>query len=183
MWSLVKDAPPTANVRRWNKHRGHPWCRKQQIGHQQHVRSQRTNTSTQPQSSNWQCQNWRSWQSGKSSISSTVPSPQKEDPYTHAHVSDFGTPKVRCWTSASRSGFAEKHRTARFFSALSCTAHWHAFLSHLHSSIPSSKCWSRDFLTGKWSDTAIRPCNWKVSGATAQTHFHSRLSQIRTQHT
>ena len=76
MWSLVKHALPTANVRRWNKHRGHPWCRKQQKGHQQHVRSQRTNTSTQPQSSNWQCQNWRSWQSGKNSISSTFPSPQ-----------------------------------------------------------------------------------------------------------
>ena len=56
--------------------------------HKEHVRPQRSNTSRQPQSSNWQWQDWRSWQGGKNSGSSSFSKLSYRKTRTlHAHVS------------------------------------------------------------------------------------------------
>ena len=91
----------------------------------------------------------------------------------------FGTPKD------DLSGGVDTHATARMFSVLSCTAHWHAFLCHLRSSLIKFSCYFSFFLQEgdrtQLFDCAIEKLLVRFPHrATAPTHLH--LAHLRFAH-
>ena len=119
------------------------------------------------------------------------PSPQNGRP-VHPRLrskktTSFGRPQAWCWTSTSRS---EREVPHACFSALPCAPHLARIPScpiffYLRSTFQVDSSLS----DGKWSDTVVRPCHWKVIGTFFFTLCNgtntpsSRSSQIRTQKT